>query len=179
MADKKKRQRGKEINSALIKYGFGKFINRSIKSKIFPSKEEEEYSILLDDELPVNLRLMFQELGTSFIKLGQLLSTRPDMVGEKIATEFEKLQDDNPPVSYEEVKSTIESELNGNIEDLFAEFSEESLATASIGQVHMAKLPTGEKVAVKIQKAGIADTIDTDLILSELSFKTGFFPLLI
>ena len=165
MADKNKRQRGKEINSALIKYGFGKFINRSIKSKIFPSKEEEEYSILLDDELPVNLRLMFQELGTSFIKLGQLLSTRPDMVGEKIATEFEKLQDDNPPVSYEEVKSTIESELNGKIEDLFAEFSEESLATASIGQVHMAKLPTGEKVAVKIQKAGIADTIDTDLII--------------
>ena len=78
MADKKKIQRGKEINSALIKYGFGKFINRSIKSKIFPSKEEEEYSILLDDELPVNLRLMFQELGTSFIKLGQLLSTRPE-----------------------------------------------------------------------------------------------------
>ncbi|WP_288266944.1 AarF/UbiB family protein [uncultured Methanobrevibacter sp.] len=133
----------------------------------------------MDDELPVNLRLMFQELGTSFIKLGQLLSTRPDMVGEKIATEFEKLQDDNPLVSYEEVKSTIESELNGKIEDLFAEFSEESLATASIGQVHMAKLPTGEKVAVKIQKAGIADTIGTDLILSELSFKTGFFPLLI
>ena len=152
-------------NSALIKYGFGKFINRSIKSKIFPSKEEEEYSILLDDELPLNLRLMFQELGTSFIKLGQLLSTRPDMVGDNIATEFEKLQDDNPPISYEEVKGIIESELNGNIDDLFAEFSEESLATASIGQVHMAKLHTGEKVAVKVQKSGIADTIDTDLII--------------
>ena len=132
MADKNKRQRGKEINSALIKYGFGKFINRSIKNKILPSKEEEEYSILLDDELPENLRLMFQELGTAFIKLGQLLSTRPDMVGDKIATEFEKLQDDNPPISYEEVKSIIESELNGNIDEIFAEFSKESLATASI-----------------------------------------------
>ena len=119
MADKNKRQRGKEINSALIKYGFGKFINRSIKNKILPSKEEEEYSILLDDELPENLRLMFQELGTAFIKLGQLLSTRPDMVGDKIATEFEKLQDDNPPISYEEVKSIIESELNGNIDEIF------------------------------------------------------------
>ena len=160
-----KKQRGKEINAALIKYGFGKFINRSIKNKILPSKEEEEYSILLDDELPENLRLMFQELGTAFIKLGQLLSTRPDMVGDKIAGEFEKLQDDNPAISYEEVKSIIESELNGNIDDLFAEFSKESIATASIGQVHEARLPTGEKVAVKIQKSGIADTIDTDVVI--------------
>ncbi len=165
MADKKIRERGKEINSALIKYGFGKFINRSIKSKIIPSKEEEEYSLLLDDELPENLRLMFQELGTTFIKLGQLLSTRPDMVGNKIAAEFEKLQDDNPPISYEEVKTIIESELNGNIDELFAEFSKESIATASIGQVHEAKLPTGEKIAVKVQKTNIAENIDVDLII--------------
>ena len=172
MVTKNKKQRGREINSALIKYGFGKFINRSIKNKILPSKEDEEYSILLDDELPENLRLMFQELGTAFIKLGQLLSTRPDMVGDKIATEFEKLQDNNPPISYEEVKSIIESELNGNIDELFAEFSKESIATASIGQVHEARLPTGEKVAVKVQKSGIADTIDTDvLIMKNLAEK--------
>ena len=171
MADKSKKERGKEINSALIKYGLGKFLNRSIKSKILPSKEEE-YSILLDDELPENLRLMFQELGTSFIKLGQLLSTRPDMVGDKIATEFEKLQDDNPPISYEEVKSIVESELNGSIDELFAEFSKESLATASIGQVHEARLHTGERVAVKVQKSGIADTIDTDVtIMKNLAKK--------
>ena len=171
MANKNKRQRGKEINSALIKYGFGKFINRSIKNKILPSKEEE-YSILLDNELPENLRLMFQELGTAFIKLGQLLSTRPDMVGDNIATEFEKLQDDNPPISYEEVKSIIESELNGNIDEIFSEFSKESLATASIGQVHEARLLTGEKVAVKVQKSGIADTIDTDVtIMKNLANK--------
>ncbi|WP_458403001.1 ABC1 kinase family protein [Methanobrevibacter sp.] len=165
MANKEIKKRGREINSALIKYGFGKFVNRSIKNKILPSKEEDEYSILLDPELPVNLRLMFQELGTAFIKLGQLLSTRPDMVGENIATEFEKLQDDNPPITYEEVKSIVESELNGSIEDLFAEFSKEPLATASIGQVHQARLNTGEKVAVKVQKGGIAETIDTDLII--------------
>ena len=164
MVDKKIRQRGREINSAMIKYGFGKFVNRSIKNKIFPSKEEE-YSLFSDPELPENLRMMFQELGTSFIKLGQLLSTRPDMVGERIATEFEKLQDDNPPISYEEVKSVIESELHGNIDDLFLEFSEESLATASIGQVHEARLKTGERVAVKVQKSGIAENIDTDLII--------------
>lgn len=165
MVNKNIRKRGREINSALIKYGFGKFVNRSIKNKIIPSGEDEEYSLLLDPELPVKLRLMFQELGTAFIKLGQLLSTRPDIVGEKIASEFEKLQDDNPPISYEEVKSIVESELNGNMDDLFAEFSEEPLATASIGQVHQARLNTGEKVAVKVQKSGIAETIDTDLII--------------
>ena len=81
----------------------------------------------MDPNLPVNLRLMFQDLGTSFIKLGQLLSTRPDMVGERIATEFEKLLDDNPPISYDEVKRIVETELNGNIGDLFSEFSEDYL----------------------------------------------------
>jgi len=113
--------------------------------------------------MPRNLRMMFQELGTTFIKLGQLLSSRPDLVGDRIATEFEKLQDDNPPISYEEVKRIIENELDGNIDDLFAEFSKESLATASIGQVHTAKLPTGEKVAVKVQKEGIAENMELDL----------------
>ena len=158
------KQRAKAINAALKKYGFDKFLKRSIKSKIFLF-EDEEYSLFLDPELPENLRMMFQELGTSFIKLGQLLSTRQDIVGERVATEFEKLQDDNPPIRYEEVKSIIESELNGSIDELFAEFSEESLATASIGQVHKAVLPTGEKVAVKVQKKGIADTLETDLVI--------------
>ena len=154
----------REITAALRKYGFGKVLNKTIKDKILPSKEEE-YDIFLDPEVPVNLRLMFQELGTSFIKLGQLLSTRPDMVGERIAKEFEKLQDDNPPITYEEVKRIVERELNGNIDDLFAEFSKESLATASIAQVHEAKLISGERVAVKIQKDGIADTLEEDIAI--------------
>jgi len=158
------KNRVREINAAFRKYGFGKLLTRTLKEKILPSKDEE-YNILLDPDLPVNLRLMFQELGTSFIKLGQLLSTRPDMVGERIATEFEKLQDDNPPISYEEVKRIVESELNGNIDDLFSEFSEKSLATASIAQVHIARLISGEKVAVKVQKEGIADTLEYDIAI--------------
>ncbi len=157
-------KRLREITSALRKYGFGKLLNKTIKQKILPSKDEE-YNLLLDPELPVNLRLMFQELGTSFIKLGQLLSTRPDMVGERIAAEFEKLQDDNPPISYEEVKSIVERELNGNIEDLFSEFSKENLGTASIAQVHEATLISGEKVAVKVQKEGITDTLEYDIAI--------------
>ena len=162
--DKEMKMRIREITAAMRKYGFGKLLSKTLKDKILPSKEEE-YDILLDPDLPVNLRMMFQELGTSFIKLGQLLSTRPDMVGEEIATEFEKLQDDNPPISYEEVKRIVESELNGNIEDLFAEFSEESLATASIAQVHEARLISGERVAVKVQKEGITDTLEQDIAI--------------
>ena len=164
--DKDTKARMREITSALGKYGFGKILNKTITDKILPGKaKDEESDFLMDNEIPLKLRLMFQELGTSFIKLGQLLSTRPDMVGDRLAAEFEKLQDDNPPISYEEVKRIVERELGGNIDELFAEFSEESLATASIGQVHAARLPTGEKVAVKVQKEGIADKMESDLII--------------
>lgn len=162
--DKEMKARVREITAAMRKYGFGKLLDKTIKDKILPSKDEE-YNLLLDPELPVNLRLMFQELGTSFIKLGQLLSTRPDMVGERIATEFEKLQDDNPPISYDDVKRIVERELGGNIDDLFSEFSKESLATASIAQVHEAKLISGERVAVKVQKEGITDTLEYDIAI--------------
>ena len=164
--DKETKARMREITSALGKYGFGKILNKTITDKILPGKaKDEESDFLMDNDIPVKLRLMFQELGTSFIKLGQLLSTRPDMVGDRLAAEFEKLQDDNPPISYEEVKRIVERELGGNIDELYAEFSEESLATASIGQVHAARLPTGEKVAVKVQKEGIADKMESDLII--------------
>ncbi|WP_296881232.1 AarF/ABC1/UbiB kinase family protein [uncultured Methanobrevibacter sp.] len=162
--EKEMKVRLRQITAAMRKYGFSKVLNKTVKEKIFPSRGEE-YNLFLDPEVPVKLRLMFQELGTSFIKLGQLLSTRPDMVGEKIATEFEKLQDDNPTITYEEVKTIIERELNGNIDDLFAEFSKESLATASIAQVHEARLISGERVAVKVQKEGIADTLEYDIAI--------------
>lgn len=163
--EREAKKRMREITATLRKYGFGKLLNKGIKNKIFPAKEEEEYSLLNDPELPVKLRLVCQDLGTSFIKLGQLLSTRQDIVGEKIAKELAKLQDDNPPVSYEEIKETVESELGANIEDIFEYFSEESLSTASIGQVHEAKLKTGEKVAVKVQKQGITETLESDLVI--------------
>ena len=81
------------------------------------------------------------------------------------------MQDDNPAVSYEEIKETVESELGGNIDDLFEYFSEESLSTASIGQVHEAKLKTGEKVAVKVQKQGISETLESDLVIMKYLAK--------
>ena len=162
--DKETKERLGEIRAALKKYGFDKILGETAKNKIRRIDDDDEStSLLLDDEIPVKLRLMLQELGTTFIKLGQLLSTRPDIVGEDIANELANLQDDNPAITYEQVKAIVERELNGNIDELFEDFNHEELATASIGQVHEAKLITGERVAVKIQKEGIADKIDLDL----------------
>ena len=162
--DKETKARLGEIREAMKKYGFDKILGQTAKSKLRPGDNGEEvHAILLDDEIPVKLRLMLQELGTTFIKLGQLLSTRPDVVGDRIADELANLQDDNPAITYDQVKKIVERELNGKIEDLFEEFTEQHLATASIGQVHEAKLITGERVAVKIQKEGITDKIDLDL----------------
>ena len=160
--DKETKERLKEIRAVMKKYGFDKILGQTAKSKII-KKDDDDQDLLLDDEIPLKLRLMLQELGTTFMKLGQLLSTRPDVVGEKIADELANLQDDNPAITYDEVKAIVERELNGKIEDLFEDFKHEELATASIGQVHEAKLITGERVAVKIQKDGITDKIDLDL----------------
>ncbi|MBQ6100353.1 MAG: AarF/ABC1/UbiB kinase family protein [Methanobrevibacter sp.] len=162
--DKKTKGRLGEIRQAIKKYGFDEILGQTAKSKIRNRDDDTKAtSLLLDDEVPVKLRLMLQELGTTFIKLGQLLSTRPDIVGEKISGELANLQDDNPAISYEQVKKIVERELNGNIDELFEDFSQQHLATASIGQVHEAKLITGERVAVKVQKEGITDKIDLDI----------------
>ena len=162
--DNETKQRLGEIRDALKKYGFDKLLGQTAKSKITPGDDSEDLrELLLDDQIPINLRLMLQDLGTTFIKLGQLLSTRPDVVGDRIASELANLQDDNPAISYDQVKAIVERELNGKIEDLFEDFSQQHLATASIGQVHEAKLITGERVAVKIQKEGITDKIDLDI----------------
>ena len=173
--DKQTRQRLNEIRAVMKKYGFDKLLGQVAKSKI-KSDDGEESQILLDEEIPEKLRLMFQDLGTTFIKLGQLLSTRPDMVGDKISSELSKLQDDNPAISYDEVKTIIERELEGNIDELFEEFSKKELATASIGQVHEARLITGERVAVKVQKEGITDKIDLDIrIMKYIADKADRF----
>ena len=174
--DKETKERLGEIRAAIKKYGFDKILGQTAKNKIGGKDDAEANELLLDDEIPVKLRLMLQELGTTFIKLGQLLSTRPDVVGDRIADELANLQDDNPAITYEQVKAIVERELNGNIDELFEEFKHEHLATASIGQVHEAKLITGERVAVKIQKEGITDKIDLDLrILKYIANRTDKF----
>ena len=152
-----------EIIKIFRKYDFDKFLGQTTRNKISPFRSDADNKELLKEDFPERLRLMLQELGTTFIKFGQLLASRPDLVGERISEELSQLHDDNPPVGYEDIKEMIETELGGNIEDLFAEFSKTALATASIAQVHEAKLPTGERVAVKVQKPNVAEIVETDL----------------
>ncbi len=114
---------------------------------------------------PKRIRLALEELGPSFVKLGQLMSTRADLFPPEYIEEFKKLQDRVPPISFQEVKAVIETELERPIGEIFAEFDAESLAAASVGQVHTARLFSGETVAVKVIRPGIDKKIREDIRL--------------
>ena len=162
-----------EIIKVLNDYKFGYIAEKTkLKSKI-PFKDKSKYESIeeLDSALPARIRLALQELGTTFIKLGQMLSTRPDLVGDEIAAELTKLQDDVTPVDLEIIKSTIETELSNSTEDLFSEFEEEALGSASIGQVHKVMLKNGDKVAIKIQKPGVEEIIHKDITIMRFLAK--------
>src|SRR5437764_6770551 len=112
-----------------------------------------------------HLRDMLDELGPTFVKFGQLLSTRPDIVPPDIIAELRGLQDDVRSFPYADVESTIREELGQPVERLFTEFDERPLAAASIGQVHRATLPTGRRVVVKVQRPNAPRQIEADLSL--------------
>src|SRR2546421_8865919 len=112
-----------------------------------------------------HLREMLDELGPTFVKFGQLLSTRPDIVPPDILVELQKLQDDVSPIPYTEVERVIREELGVTIEQAFLEFDEQPTAAASIGQVHRALLPNGDRVAVKVQRPNAQRQIESDIAL--------------
>jgi ubiquinone biosynthesis protein len=112
-----------------------------------------------------HLREMLDELGPTFVKFGQLLSTRPDIVPPDIIAELRGLQDDVRPFPYADIEKTIREELGQTIERLFTEFEVEPLAAASIGQVHRATLPNGRRVVVKVQRPNAPRQIEADLSL--------------
>ncbi|WP_207652869.1 ABC1 kinase family protein [Anaeromicrobium sediminis] len=156
-----------------IKYGFGLVLDQlgilnylDIKSRII-NKEENEKQLSTEERL----RLALEELGPTFIKLGQIMSTRPDLLPENIITELEKLHDNAPTFSFDEVKSCIEYELGEKLEDIFINFNKEPLAAASIAQVHSGKLQDGQQVVVKIQRPRIEKKIEEDMmILKDLAW---------
>jgi ubiquinone biosynthesis protein len=118
----------------------------------------------------VRLRAALGELGVTFIKLGQMLSTRADLIPIDYVTELAKLQDAAPPVPLEHIVRTITEELGGPPEHVFASFDPTPLASASIGQVHAAVLPTGESVVIKVRRPGVIEEVDRDLeIVSRLA----------
>jgi len=116
------------------------------------------------------VRHALEELGPAFIKLGQFLSNRPDLIPAALSRELEHLLDNVPPTSFAEVAETVRRELGGEIADLFADFEEIPFSSASIAQVHRARLKSGEPVAVKIQRPGISGIIEADLeIMTQLA----------
>ena len=119
------------------------------------------------------LRMVLVDLGPTFVKLGQVLSVRPDIVPTDVLKELELLQDSVPPSSFDQVRKLVEDEL-GPIDEVFRLFEEEPVASASIAQVHMAVLADGTEVAVKVQRPNIASEIRSDLhILYSLAHLVG------
>ncbi|MBK8925336.1 MAG: hypothetical protein IPM74_05385 [Crocinitomicaceae bacterium] len=109
------------------------------------------------------MRLVCEELGPTFVKFGQILSNRPDLLPLDLITQFEKLQDNVPPLSGEIARKVVEKELKKSTDEMFAWFEPEPFASASMAQVHKATLKTGERVAIKIQRPGITEIIIEDI----------------
>ena len=169
--------RWREILSILSKYGLADWLSRfdiPLARGLLKNRDGEVLSRLSRE---ARIRLALEELGPTFIKLGQILSTRPDQVGIELATELSKLQCDVPADSAELIEQTIESELGRPAEELFATFEMQPVASASIGQVHRATLHTGEAVAVKVQHANIQSRVRIDLdILKGLALLAERLP---
>ena len=155
------------ISRILVKHGFGDFTDRLFSKGAYQetSSEEDGYALKSGFPSPVRIRRVLEDLGPSFIKLGQLMSTRADIFPPEYITEFRKLQDRVPPVAFEEIQAVIETQFDQKLDDMFKYFNPESLAAASVAQVHMAELHTGEKVAVKVIRPGIEKKIQEDIRL--------------
>jgi len=155
------------ISRVLLKHGLG-----DLAERISDGGDEKEKTLSKDESFlksgfpsPKRIRLVLEELGPSFVKLGQLMSTRADLFPPEYILEFKKLQDQVAPIPFSDVESVIQRETGRPLKDIFADIDTTSLAAASVGQVHAARLFTGEKVAVKIIRPGIDRKIREDIRL--------------
>jgi ubiquinone biosynthesis protein len=162
-------KRLQQIINVFIKHGFGRIIDQIHLGRYIPFRKRikafGQWPQLKGPSVPERLRFAFEELGPSFIKLAQILSSRPDLVTIPFANEFKKLQDEVPPFTVEEAKQIIEEELKTPLGSLFLEFKDRPVAAASIAQVHYAKLTDGTRVIVKVQRPGIREQIETDITI--------------
>ena len=150
-----------EIAQVMVRHGFGYFLEAHKLTDLLPGRPP---SVPADaSQRGRHLRELLDELGPTFVKFGQLLSTRPDVVPPDIIAELRGLQDDVRPFPFEQAERVIEEDLGNSIERLFLEFEREPVAAASIGQVHKAVLPNGKTVAVKVQRPGAPRQIEADL----------------
>lgn len=161
----------KEISGILFRHGLGEFAQR-LRLPRAVEKAGQWLNIPFPDPAnaiptPIRLRKAFEELGPTFIKLGQILSTRVDMFGPEWIIEFEKLQSTVPPIPDEQLAATLKQALGAVPEDIFAEFDHTPIGSASIAQVHRAVLKDGTVVAVKLRRPGIVEKVDADLRILE------------
>jgi ubiquinone biosynthesis protein len=154
-----------EIAQVAVKHGFGYFFESHRLADLLPGRARVPIEDGLPSQRGAHLRAMLDELGPTFVKFGQLLSMRPDVLPPDIIAELRGLQDDVRPFPFAEARRTIEGELGNTIERLFLDFDEMPIAAASIGQVHPAVLPNGRRVAVKVQRPGAPRQIEADLAL--------------
>jgi ubiquinone biosynthesis protein len=153
-----------EIAQVAVRHGFGYWFDTHRLTDLFPRRSRVE----LDgarSQRGQHLREMLDELGPTFVKFGQLLSTRPDVLPPDIITELRGLQDDVRPFPFSQVEQVVQEDLGLTLDKLFIEFDERPIAAASIGQVHKARLPNGRDVAVKVQRPGAPRQIEADLAL--------------
>ena len=169
----------REISAVLVRHGFGEIVGRAGFGRTKKSDPPDAPEIPTEEiehgeaekkriSLAVRARLVLQDLGPSFIKLGQIASTRGDVLPADLIVELKKLQDEVPPVPFAEIKTAIETSLNASLSDVYVSFEEKPLATASIGQVHRAVLATADgnkDVVVKVQRSGVGNTVARDLEL--------------
>jgi ubiquinone biosynthesis protein len=158
-----------EITSILIRYGFGDMVRRlgmagalERTGKVLRWKQASELARL---EPPVRVRRVLEEMGPTFVKLGQILATRVDLFSPEWIAEFEKLQDQAPAVAFEAICQQLEEDLGCAPQEVFAELNPEPLAAASIAQVHRARLEDGTEVVIKVRRPGIRPKVEADLRL--------------
>jgi ubiquinone biosynthesis protein len=160
-----------EIAQVMVRHGFGYFLEAHKLTDLLPGRSAEARIAAAasadgaGSARGQHLRELLDELGPTFVKFGQLLSTRPDIVPPDIIVELRGLQDDVRPFPFEQAERVIEEDLGNSLERLFLHFDPVPVAAASIGQVHRATLPNERQVAVKVQRPGAPGQIEADLAL--------------
>src|SRR6184192_3451408 len=160
-----------EIAQVMVRHGFGYFLEAHRLSDLLPGRSADYRIATAAAEHTAHsargqhLREVLDELGPTFVKFGQLLSTRPDVVPPDIIVELRALQDDVRPFPFEQAERVIEEELGNTLERLFLDLEPTPVAAASIGQVHRATLPNGRRVAVKVQRPNAPRQVEADLAL--------------
>ncbi len=160
--------RYRQIGHVLARHGFGVILQRTHLARwLHLPASSTDFSA---QTAPFRVRQMLEELGPTFVKLGQILSTRPDLIPFPYLQELEKLQDQVSPIPGEKIQQVVEEELKGSLSKFFLSFDLKPLASGSIAQVHLARLPDNSPVALKVRKPGIEALIETDLqILLDLA----------